>query len=46
MAKIVFGWHGKAAFVLVLLVGVHVAAALYHHLIRKDNVLRRMLPGK
>lgn len=44
-AKAVFGIHGKLAFLLVLLAGVHIAAALYHHIIRKDNVLRRMMPG-
>jgi cytochrome b561 len=25
--------------------GVHIAAALYHHLIRRNGVLRRMWPG-
>jgi len=30
---------------LVLLI-IHVTAALYHHLVRRDTVLRRMLPGK
>ena len=29
---------------LVLLIALHVAAALYHYLIRKDNVLGRMIP--
>jgi cytochrome b561 len=28
------------------LVGVHVLAALYHHLARRDDVLRRMLPRR
>jgi cytochrome b561 len=36
-------WLGK---LLALLVVVHVGAALFHHFIRKDNVLRRMLPKK
>jgi cytochrome b561 len=26
------------------LVGLHVAAALYHYLVRRDRVLQRMLP--
>jgi len=30
---------------LALLVALHVAAALYHHFIRKDDVLRRMTRG-
>jgi cytochrome b561 len=24
---------------------MHVAAALFHHFVRRDGVLRRMLPG-
>jgi len=31
------------AFAIVLLGGMHVAAALFHYLIRKDGVLQRML---
>ncbi|HEY0182299.1 MAG TPA: cytochrome b/b6 domain-containing protein [Rhodopila sp.] len=38
----VFSLHAAAAFVLLALVALHVAAALYHHLIRRDGVLRRM----
>lgn len=34
-------WLGRG---LLALVGIHVAAALWHHLVRKDNVLKRMLP--
>lgn len=44
-AEIVFQYHGYAAFALLALAGIHVAAALYHHLIRRDNVLARMIPG-
>ena len=32
-------------YLLLALVGLHVAAALYHYLIRRDGVLQRMLPG-
>ncbi|MBC6445250.1 MAG: cytochrome b [Alphaproteobacteria bacterium GM202ARS2] len=35
--------QGGAYFVWVL-IGVHVSAALFHHFVRKDNTLRRMLP--
>ena len=35
--------HGYAMWTLLALIGVHAAAALYHHLVRHDNVLRRML---
>jgi cytochrome b561 len=41
----VFAAHATAAFVLVGLVVMHVGAALYHHFIRRDGVLQRMLPG-
>ncbi|GJD35051.1 cytochrome b [Methylobacterium aerolatum] len=37
--------HGAAAFALTALVGVHVAAALHHHVVRRDGTLRRMLAG-
>jgi cytochrome b561 len=31
--------------VVWILIVVHVGASLYHHFFRRDNVLRRMLPG-
>ena len=34
--------HGYLALVLLGLIGLHVAAALYHQFIRKDNLLARM----
>ena len=38
--------HGLLAnYLLLALVGLHVAAALYHYFIRRDRVLQRMLPG-
>ena len=37
-----FFLHKVAAYTLIVLVGLHVAAALQHYLIRKDGVLRRM----
>jgi len=38
--------HGLLAnYLLLALVGIHVAAALYHYFIRRDGVLQRMLPG-
>jgi cytochrome b561 len=36
--------HGYLAYALFALAGIHAAAALYHHLIRRDDVLRRMWP--
>ncbi len=35
--------HGTGANIILILAGIHAAAALYHHFIRKDGVLRRML---
>jgi cytochrome b561 len=37
--------HGYLAYVLFALVGIHAAAALWHHLIRHDGVLGRMWPA-
>ena len=37
--------HGLAMWVLLGLIGLHAAAALYHHFVRRDDVLRRMLAG-
>ncbi|MBN8736260.1 MAG: cytochrome b [Xanthomonadales bacterium] len=34
-----------AEYGILPLVGLHVAAALYHYFIRRDRVLQRMLPG-
>lgn len=35
--------HGYAMWTLLCLIGLHAAAALYHHFVRHDDVLRRML---
>ena len=45
------GWTGDvhallATYGLLTLVGLHVAAALYHYFIQRDGVLQRMLPGR
>ena len=45
VAKRVLSAHGWLAILLALLVCAHIGAALFHYLIRKDGVLRRMLPG-
>lgn len=39
------GWHGDLTWVLIGVIGVHVAAALVHLWVYKDRVLYRMLPG-
>jgi cytochrome b561 len=43
-ASTAFAVHKVLAVLLVLMVAVHVAAALFHYFIRKDNVLGRMIP--
>jgi cytochrome b561 len=37
-------WHALAANSTVILAGLHAAAALFHHYVLRDGVLRRMLP--
>ncbi|MFO1328309.1 MAG: cytochrome b [Rubrivivax sp.] len=37
-------WHGRAAWTLAALSLLHVAAALHHHGVRRDGLLRRMAP--
>jgi cytochrome b561 len=44
-AKLVLTLHRLCAFALLGLIGLHIAAALFHHFVRKDGVLARMLPG-
>jgi cytochrome b561 len=39
-----FWLHWITAVALLALIGAHVGAALFHHFIRKDGVLQRMLP--
>jgi cytochrome b561 len=38
--------HALGAWFLAALLAVHVAAALRHHFLLRDDVLRRMLPGR
>lgn len=44
LAEITESLHALAADGLLVLVGLHVAAALKHHWIDRDGLLRRMLP--
>ena len=43
-AKTAFAVHKLLVALLVLLIAVHFAAALFHYFVRKDNVLGRMIP--
>lgn len=38
-------YHEEAAWLLLGLISVHAAAALFHHYVKRDNVLRAMLPA-
>ena len=39
-------WHIYMAYVLLGLIVVHVLAALYHHFVKRDRVLLRMVDGR
>jgi cytochrome b561 len=43
-AKTAFFLHKISGIALAALIALHIGAALFHHFIVKDNVLRRMLP--
>jgi cytochrome b561 len=40
-----FHYRIVGPYVFPSVVALHAGAALYHHVVQKDNVLRRMLPG-
>jgi cytochrome b561 len=46
LADTLQAWHLDAAWVLLALVALHVGAALWHHFVRRDRVLRDMLPTR
>ncbi len=37
--------HELLAFAIIILVAIHIGAALRHHFVLKNDILRRMLPG-
>lgn len=45
MAKFFRGMHGTVWILLVVGVIGHIAAALHHHFVKKDNVLKQMTTG-
>jgi cytochrome b561 len=45
LSKLMEQSHKIIAWVLIVLIVLHIAGAIKHHFINKDNVLRRMLPG-
>ena len=46
LAKKAMAAHELVACLLVALVALHAGAALFHHFVRRDNVLKAMLPGR
>ena len=44
LATRLFTLHRWGGWLVILLALMHISAALYHHLIRRDAVLKRMLP--
>jgi cytochrome b561 len=44
-AELLFRLHGLIGLAIAGLVAAHVGAALYHHVVRKDRVLMRMISG-
>jgi cytochrome b561 len=46
LADALQGWHQWAAWLLLGLILLHVGAALWHHFVLRDGVLRRMLPPR
>lgn len=46
VADTLLDYHMWSAWVLFALVGAHGAAALWHHFVKRDGVLRAMLPGR
>jgi superoxide oxidase len=46
LAEQVIAVHDVMAYVLLSIIGLHAAAALFHHFVRRDNVLSAMLPSR
>lgn len=46
LAESIEGWHGTLGWVMLALIGLHAAMALWHHHGRQDNVLRSMWPAR
>ena len=42
LSEVLFLWHRYIAYALVGLIALHVAGALYHWLLRRDEVMQRM----
>jgi cytochrome b561 len=45
IAELLFSLHGLIGMAIAGLVAMHIGGALYHHFVRKDRVLMRMITG-
>ena len=41
-----FNMHSIFAIALIILISIHALAALYHHFVKQDQILKRMLPSR
>jgi len=46
LAREAMAAHEVAAYLLLVLIAMHAAAALFHHFVRRDDVLNAMLPSR
>lgn len=46
LSKIYYNVHSTLSYIILGLIAVHIFGALYHHFIKKDFILKRMLFGK
>lgn len=46
LAKQAMAAHEAAGYLLLVLIAMHAAAALFHHFVRRDDVLNTMLPSR
>ena len=46
LAELIKPWHGRLAWAMIVLVGLHLAAVAKHLLVDRDGLWRRMLPGR
>ena len=45
LADVLSDYHVSLAWILLIVAGLHAAAALWHHFVRRDAVLAAMLPS-
>lgn len=45
MAALIYGLKKYVSYIALGFIGLHAAAALFHHYVRRDDVLRSMAPG-